>query len=120
MEDLKVKSMSQGKGRGKKALNKHIRESYWGSIRQCIEYKAAASGVEFAAVDPAYTSQTCNACGHISRENRKSQDRFVCVECGHTENADINAAKNILRRGKVELAAQKAKPAKKVKAAARA
>ncbi|WP_148089351.1 zinc ribbon domain-containing protein, partial [Acetobacter pasteurianus] len=23
---------------------------------------------------------------------------FVCTACGHTENADINAAKNILRR----------------------
>ena len=120
VEDLKVKNMSQGKGQGKKALNKHIRESYWGSIRQCIEYKAAASGVEFVAVDPAYTSQTCNACGHVSRENRKAQDRFVCVECGHTDNADINAAKNILRRGKVDIAAQKAKPSNKVKAAAKA
>ncbi|MBO5996789.1 MAG: transposase [Acetobacter sp.] len=31
-------------------------------------------------------------------ESRISQARFCCVQCGHEENADINAAKNILRR----------------------
>jgi putative transposase len=27
--------------------------------------------------------------------NRKSQAEFVCGKCGHTEHADVNAAKNI-------------------------
>jgi transposase len=30
-------------------------------------------------------------------ESRRSQSEFVCVACGHSENADLNAAKNILR-----------------------
>lgn len=37
-------------------------------------------------------------CGHVSAENRKTQDRFVCVRCGRTENADVNAAINIRER----------------------
>jgi len=45
------------------------------------------------------TSQTCNQCGHISKENRQSQSKFVCTSCGHFANADINAFKNILDRG---------------------
>jgi len=46
-------------------------------------------------VDPAFTSQRCSVCGHISAGSRKSQALFACVACGHTSNADVNAAWNI-------------------------
>jgi len=48
------------------------------------------------AVNPAYTSQTCSACGCVNRENRPDQATFCCIECGYSDNADVNAAKNIL------------------------
>ena len=47
----------------------------------------------------AYTSQCCDACGYVHKDNRRSQAAFVCLECGNTENADVNAAKNILNLG---------------------
>ena len=50
-------------------------------------------------VDPRHTSQTCNRCTHVARENRESQAIFKCVSCGYLDNADVNAAKNILVRG---------------------
>ncbi|WP_067640176.1 zinc ribbon domain-containing protein [Actinomadura latina] len=46
-------------------------------------------------VDPAYTSQTYNACGYRAPGNRESQAVFRCVACGHRANADVNAARNI-------------------------
>jgi transposase len=46
-------------------------------------------------INPRYTSQTCNACGHIARESRKSQALFLCVACEHQDHADVNAAKNL-------------------------
>jgi putative transposase len=46
-----------------------------------------------------YTSQKCNSCGHTSKENRKTQSEFKCVECGHEQNADFQAATNILGEG---------------------
>jgi putative transposase len=49
-------------------------------------------------VDPRNTSRECNACHHISSENRLSQESFLCVKCGHVANADTNAAKNIAGR----------------------
>ena len=49
-------------------------------------------------VDPAYTSQTCHACGHRAPENRESQAVFRCVACGHRADADVNAARNIAER----------------------
>jgi len=36
---------------------------------------------------------------YYSKENRRSQSKFVCTSCGYTSNADINASKNILVRG---------------------
>ncbi|WP_292981747.1 transposase, partial [Nitrosomonas sp.] len=51
------------------------------------------------AVPPQYTSQTCPCCGHVSKDNRQTQARFECVECGFEENADLVGAINILARG---------------------
>lgn len=64
-----------------------------------LSYKAEAAGIRLVSVDPAYTSQTCHACGHCERANRKSQSEFSCLNCGLTLNADENAAKNIKARG---------------------
>ena len=55
-------------------------------------------------VNPAFTFQTCRACGHVARENRESQAAFSCVACGHENHADLNAAANILARGIASLA----------------
>jgi len=55
---------------------------------------------------PQYTSQTCPECGHTNRENRKTQVNFICVACGHSDNADFVAACNILRAGHAQLACE--------------
>ncbi|WP_368736463.1 zinc ribbon domain-containing protein [Endozoicomonas sp. ONNA1] len=36
------------------------------------------------------------ACGHVHKDNRKSQSGFTCVACGHAGNNDTHAARNIL------------------------
>ena len=64
-------------------------------LKLFLEYKAEAKGCRVVGIDPRHTSQRCNACGHISRGNRKSQSEFRCRKCGHRQNADLNAAKNI-------------------------
>lgn len=53
-------------------------------------------GVSF--VHACYTSKMCPVCGCIEDENRPDQEHFSCVECGHEDNADVNAAKNIRDR----------------------
>ena len=64
-----------------------------------IAYKATAAGVAFVEVDPAYTSQTCSACGWVDKRNRRSQSEFECGRCGFVGHADHNAAINIASRG---------------------
>lgn len=70
-------------------------------LRSFIEYKASRAGIVVQVIDGAYTSQQCSACGFVHPDNRPSQAAFRCLVCGHTENADINAAKNIAARAAV-------------------
>ena len=63
--------------------------------------KAESAGREVIAVDPRNTSRTCPECGHVSKENRLTQEKFHCVACGHTAHADTVGALNVLRAGLV-------------------
>ncbi|WP_231995759.1 transposase [Mycobacterium sp. 852002-51163_SCH5372311] len=64
-----------------------------------LAYKAQVAGVAFIQVDPAYTSQTCSACGWVDKRNRRSQAEFECGRCGFVGHADHNAAIVIAQRG---------------------
>jgi IS605 OrfB family transposase len=65
-----------------------------------IAYKARRAGVPVLLVDPAYTSQTCPRCGHVSRKNRPRRDDFRCVICGLAGPADHIAAVNVRARAR--------------------
>ena len=73
--------------------------SYY-QLQQYIEYKAEREVIKVRYIDPAYTSQTCARCGHIDKENRQTQEKFICTECGFELNADHNASINIARSEK--------------------
>jgi IS605 OrfB family transposase len=102
VEDLKIKTMVRsargtvempGRNvRAKAGLNRSIHAAGWGQLVTRLEDKAPG---RVEKIDPAYTSQTCNACGHCAAENRESQAVFRCRACGHADHADVNAAKNI-------------------------
>ena len=70
--------------------------SYY-ELQNMIEYKAEREGIKVRYVDPAYTSQTCSKCGHVDKENRPTQAKFKCINCGLELNADHNASINIAR-----------------------
>ena len=67
-------------------------------LQSKVEYKAKEAGIEVVFIAPEYTSQRCNKCGCIDSANRdckNAQAKFECISCGHKDNADNNAAKNI-------------------------
>jgi len=109
IEDLQVRNMSKSaagnaenpgrKVRQKSGLNKSILDQGWGEFRRQLEYKQVWLGGEVLAVPPHNTSRTCPACGHVSADNRLTQARFECVECGYSNNADVVGAINVLERG---------------------
>jgi putative transposase len=85
--------------RAKSGLNRGILASCWGLLGRRLEQKGAGSGCRVVFADPRFSSQQCRMCGHIASSNRESQAVFRCVNCGHADHADVNAARNILARG---------------------
>lgn len=120
IEDLRVQQMTRSAAgtsdrpgrcvKRKRGLNRTILRQGWGLARRMLEYKGARRGVRVVAVEAAYTSQTCAACGHVDRASRRTRSAFACVACGHHDQADRNAAKNILVRALASLGQVTASP----------
>ena len=109
IEDLQVRNMSRSsKGNSeehgkmvkqKSGLNRAILDQGWGEFRRQLGYKMTWQGGILLAVPPHNTSRTCPCCSHVSKDNRKTQSKFECVECGYENHADLVGAINILERG---------------------
>ena len=87
------------KVRQKAGLNRAILENGWHQFELLISYKLAERGAELRKVNPACTSQCCSCCGTVDPKSRENQSAFNCGHCGHSANADTNAARNVLRAG---------------------
>jgi putative transposase len=108
VEDLRLRNMTAsaagtvvepGKNVGQKAgLNRSLLAQAHGQTVRLLAYKCERSGARLIFKNPAHTSQECAECHHIAPENRPSQSVFRCVKCGHTDNADHNAARVVLMR----------------------
>ncbi|SFM68404.1 RNA-guided endonuclease InsQ/TnpB family protein [Rugamonas rubra] len=109
IEDLQVRNMSKS-SRGdceqpgrmvkqKSGLNRAILDQGWGEFRRQLGYKLAWNGGVLLAVPSHNTSRTCPRCGHISKDNRRTRAKFLCVECGYENHADVVGAINVLERG---------------------
>lgn len=92
-EDLKVSQMILDSN-----FSRSISDVSWSKFLNHLEYKT-----NVIKVDAKYSSQECNNCGHISKDNRVKQELFKCVQCGHSGNADYEASLTILKRGQTLL-----------------
>ena len=109
LEDLQLKNMTKSAkgtvdepGRNvaaKSGLNREMQAAALGKLATRIRVKAEEAGRRCWLVDPRNTSRTCPTCGHCAKANRPSQAVFRCQCCGHTANADVNAAVNIAAAG---------------------
>jgi putative transposase len=64
-------------------------------VHRRLMEKCEANRVWLQIVPAHHTSQRCSHCGEIHKESRKGE-RYECVSCGHTLDADTNASINIL------------------------
>lgn len=109
IEDLQIGNMSKSaKGNSeqhgkmvkqKSGLNRAIMDQGWGEFRRQLDYKVAWNGGTLLAVPAHNTSRTCPCCGHVSKDNRQTQAKFLCVDCGYENHADVVGAINVLERG---------------------
>lgn len=90
LEGIRARCNNKGK-----RLRKLLGRWAFYDLRQKITYKAIEAGVRVVTVNPAYTSQTCSACGLIGSRRKHS---FKC-SCGFVCDADVNASRNIAAQG---------------------
>ncbi|WP_414587997.1 RNA-guided endonuclease InsQ/TnpB family protein [Scytonema sp. PCC 10023] len=91
-EDLKVRNMVRNRH-----LAKSISDAAWTQFREWVEYFGKVFGVVTVAVPPHYTSQDCSNCGHVVKKTLSTRTH-TCLHCGHIQDRDHNAARNILEK----------------------
>jgi putative transposase len=82
----------------KAGLNKSILDAGWGAFVHICSVKAAWAGRTVIKVDPRFTSQVCSGCGQIRKKDLS--ERWHTCDCGTELDRDVNAAINILERGR--------------------
>ena len=95
VENLQIRNMVRNK-----RLARSIMEQQWGTFAQQLGYKAEEAGGFVRYVNPRNTSQLCSVCGFLPEiKLALSLRTYACGVCGHTEDRDVNAARNILSIG---------------------
>jgi putative transposase len=79
-------------------LAKSIADASWSMFFTRLQAKAEEAGRQVVRVNPAYTSQTCSACGH-RQQMPLSVRVYECPQCGLVIHRDHNGSLNILSDG---------------------
>jgi putative transposase len=96
LEDLNVKGMVKNH-----CLAKAISDAAWSGFVTKLEYKAKWYGKKVIKIDRFFpSSKTCSDCGYINQNLTLDVRNWTCV-CGSRHDRDVNASKNILKRGLV-------------------
>lgn len=113
-EDLNVKAMkSRCKPRwdeeqkrylkngqaAKSQLNKAISDAAWGNLLLKTKHQATKLGNWVVEVPARHSSQECSCCHYVSAKNREGE-KFVCENCGHHDDADVDAGVVIAQRAR--------------------
>jgi putative transposase len=94
-EKLDIQGMQAN---GNRHINRSIRDVAWARFVQYSTYKAERAGRAVVRVDPRGTTQECCACGQVVPKDL-SLRVHDCPHCRLRLDRDLNAARNILRRG---------------------
>ena len=93
VEDLNVTGMIANK-----KLARAVSDQGFGAARQMLTYKTERNGGTLLVADRWYpSSKTCSSCGGRKPSLTLKERVFACESCGHTEDRDVNAARNLLK-----------------------
>ena len=96
---IAVEDLTHIRTRIRAAKKQRLIEQGWpfASLQTKVRHVASRHGIKVVEVDARNTSRTCR-CGHVDKASRIDQSNFRCTHCGHSLNADLNAAFNIRAR----------------------
>ena len=81
-------------------LAKAISDMGWRQLRTILEYKSEWQGKNLVVIGRfSPSSKVCSNCGNHKKDLKLSDRTYNCDKCGHSEDRDINAGKNILNFG---------------------
>jgi putative transposase len=90
-------------------MAKSVLDAGWSDFRRMLSYKSIRNGGSTLEVSERYTSQACSECGSLPPSRPKGiadlGKRTWTCDCGAEHRRDVNAARNILRRGLATLVA---------------
>lgn len=100
MQDVLGQYLPNGAA-AKGGLSKSILDAGWGMFVALCRAKAEEAGRTLLKIDPRFTSQICSGCGQVRKKDLS--ERWHTCDCGVELDRDVNAAINILARGKQHL-----------------
>jgi len=98
VEDLNIASMARMKHWGGK-----INDLCWTGFLEKLEYVASKYGTLVHRIDRFFPSSKLCDCGYKNEGLTLSDREWTCPHCGRHHRRDVQAARNILRRGIAEL-----------------
>lgn len=90
----------------KTPMAKSVLDASWSAFRTMLQYKGECVGTWFEEVNEAYSTQTCSCCHERTGPKGVAGlgiRGWTCSACGSVHDRDINAARNILARGRAGL-----------------
>ena len=94
IEDLNIKGMS-------KLYGKQVNDVAWSQLVSFMNYKAIKEGKFVFKINRYFPStQLCSNCGYQNKELTLNDRTWTCPHCNSCHDRDINAAINILNKGK--------------------
>lgn len=81
-----------------------IADCSWGEFVRQLQYKCKWYGRSLVVIDRFFpSSKMCHECGYINYGLTLKDRHWDCPRCGEHLDRDVNAARNILRRGQIIL-----------------
>lgn len=100
LEDLAVKNMMKND-----KLAQSISDVSFSKFVTMLEYKGKWAGRKIHKIDRWYpSSKICSECGYVMEDMPLHVREWKCPKCDNIHDRDINASKNILKQGLLEIA----------------
>jgi len=85
------------KGSGNRKLRKRVNHWAFHEFAEILKTELTEQGNMAIIINEWMSTRRCSECG--SKKTKINDREFLCLNCGHRDDRDVNAAKNILKFG---------------------